>query len=218
MDRHGICYNTVKKTISGSNTTMSDITTRAAPAVPGGLHAVLGRRGVFWITLFVVAAVVSGFVWLLFQPSGQTGSPGILKVGQSAPNFTALTVSGQQVSLAQFKGHPVIINFWGTFCAPCRSETPLLQRTYQAHQGQGLVVLGVDQAEPTDAVAQYGKDYGLTYPLIPDVGQKINHQYGVTALPVSYFVDAQGIIRYVVNGVLDKNFLATGLHTIGINS
>jgi cytochrome c biogenesis protein CcmG, thiol:disulfide interchange protein DsbE len=195
---------------------MSDITTGAAPT-SGGIRAILGRRGAFWITLFVIAAVVIGFVWFLFQPSGQNGSPGILKTGQTAPNFSAQNAGGQPVTLAQFKGHPVIINFWGTFCLPCRSETPLLQRTYQAHQAQGLVVLGIDQAEQADAVAQYGKDYGLTYPLILDGGQKINRQYGVTALPVSYFVDANGVIRYAMNGVLDKNYLATGLHTIGIN-
>jgi cytochrome c biogenesis protein CcmG/thiol:disulfide interchange protein DsbE len=111
----------------------------------------------------------------------------------------------------------VIINFWGTFCAPCRSETPLLQRTYRAYQDQGLVVLGVDQAEPVDSVVQYGKDYALQYPLIPDTKLAINKLYGVTALPVSYFVDATGVIRYTVNGVLSQSTLATGLHTIGID-
>jgi len=198
---------------------MSDISANDTIAVPQtqGARRILGRHGVFWITLFVVGAVVVGFIWLLFQPSGQAGSPGILSIGQAAPNFAARTAAGQPVSLAQYRGHAVIINFWGTFCAPCRSETPLLQRTYSAYQGQGLVVLGVDQAEPVDSIVQYGKDYGLQYPLIPDTKLTINKLYGVTALPVSYFVDANGVIRYSVNGVLSQSTLATGLHTIGIN-
>jgi cytochrome c biogenesis protein CcmG/thiol:disulfide interchange protein DsbE len=195
---------------------MSDSATKAHMALPHTGRRLLGRHGIFWLALLGGAAIVVVFVWLLFQPSGQSGSPGILSVKQAAPNFTAQNSNGQPISLAQFKGHPVIINFWATFCAPCRSETPLLQRTYLAHQNQGLVVLGIDQAEEVDAIVQYGHAYALTYPLIPDSGQTINHLYGVTELPVSYFVDAQGIIRYAVNGVLDANSLATGLHAIGI--
>lgn len=197
---------------------MRDIAAQANPEAPQPKRQLLGRHGIFWIALLGGAAIVVVFIWLLFQPSGQSGSPGILSVKQAAPNFSAQTSSGKPITLAQFKGHPVIINFWATFCAPCRSETPLLQRTYLAHQSQGLVVLGIDQAEEVDAVVQYGQAYALTYPLIPDSGQKINHLYGVTALPVSYFVDAQGIIRYAVNGVLDANSLAAGLHAIGITS
>ncbi len=198
---------------------MSDISANGNFTLPQstGLRRILGRHGTFWITLIVVGVVVVGFIWLLFQPSGQAGSPGILNVGQTAPNFAAQNAAGQPVTLAQYRGHPVIINFWGTFCAPCRSETPLLQRTYSAYQGQGLVVLGVDQAEPVDSVVQYGKDYALQYPLIPDTKLAINKLYGVTALPVSYFVDAHGVIRYAVNGVLSQSTLATGLHTIGLN-
>ena len=195
---------------------MSNISAKANPTVPQSVQAVLGRHGMFWIGGGVAAVVVIAFIWLLFQPSGKAASVGILSVGQTAPNFSVQDASGHTVSLAQLRGHAVILNFWATVCLPCRSETPLLQRTFTAHHAQGLTVLGIDQAEPTDSVVQYGKDYALTYPLVPDVKLAINHQYGVTGLPVSYFIDAQGVIRYAVNGVLSQNSLATGLHAIGI--
>lgn len=182
------------------------------------VQTILGRHGLFWLGAGTATIVVVAFVWLLFQPSGKPGSVGILSVGQTAPNFSMPDTVGHPISLAQLRGHPVILNFWATVCLPCRSETPLLQRTYLAHQAQGLTVLGIDQAEPVDSVVQYGKDYALTYPLVPDVKLAINHQDGVTGLPVSYFIDAQGVIRYAVNGVLTANSLATGLHTIGINT
>ena len=204
---------------------MSNITAKPKAATPPApmsaappKSTLLGRHGVFWIGLIVVVAVVVGFIALLFAPSGKSGSPGILTIGQSAPNFAVPDANGKAISLAQFKGHPVILNFWGTFCTPCRSETPLLQRTYLAHHAAGLTILGIDQAEPTDSIVQYGKDYGLSYPLVPDGKLAINKMYGVTALPVSYFIDAQGIIRYAVNGVLSTDSLAKGLQSIGVSS
>ena len=196
---------------------MSNISAKANLTVPPRTKTLLGVHGLFWIGGGTVAVVVIAFIWLLFQPSGKAGSVGILSVGQAAPNFSVQDASGHTVSLAQLRGHPVILNFWATVCLPCRSETPLLQRTFITHQAQGLTVLGIDQAEPTDSVVQYGKDYALTYPLVPDVKLAINRQYGVTGLPVSYFIDAQGIIRYALNGVLSQTSLATGLHAIGIS-
>lgn len=180
------------------------------------IQARLGRHGAFWITGALIAIVLTLFVWLLFQPSGVKGSPGVLRVGQTAPNFSLMDSAGHRVTLAQYHGHAVLVNFWGTFCQPCQSETPLLQRTYLANKSQGLTILGVDQADPADSVAQFGKDYGLTYPLLPDVKQDVNHQYGVTALPVSYFIDGNGVIRYAVNGILQPDTLAAGLQAIGI--
>ena len=200
---------------------MSSITSRSKATIPATSpkRSLIGKHGIFWIGLMAAGLAIVGFITLLFAPSGKAGSPGILMVGQAAPHFSALNAANSKpIALAQFKGHPVVINFWGTFCAPCRSETPLLQRAYTAHSAVGLVILGIDQAEPTDSVVQYGKDYGLTYPLIPDATLAINKAYGVTALPVTYFVDAQGIIRFAMNGVLTPDTLARGLQAIGISS
>jgi cytochrome c biogenesis protein CcmG, thiol:disulfide interchange protein DsbE len=180
------------------------------------LQARLGRRGAFWIGGSVVTLGIVLFVWFLFQPSGAAGSPGVLAPGQQAPNFTLASTAGKQVSLSHFQGHPVVVNFWSTTCGPCQSETPLLQRTLQQHQAQGLVVLGVDQGEEMSAITQFGKNYELSYPLLADTHLAVNHQYGVTGLPVSYFIDGKGTIRAIVNGVLQTNTLQNGLTSIGI--
>jgi cytochrome c biogenesis protein CcmG/thiol:disulfide interchange protein DsbE len=187
------------------------------PASPiSRMRSLIGRRGLFWIGGGLAAIIVVAFIVLLFQPSGKSGSPGILSVGQAAPDFTLADVSGHKISLAAERGHPVILNFWATYCQPCQSETPLLQRTMVQYSSSGLVVLGIDQADPVVDVAQFGKDYGLTYPLLPDVSQSVNHLYGVTGLPVSYFVDKSGVIRYDVNGALQPQTLAAGLRSIGL--
>jgi cytochrome c biogenesis protein CcmG/thiol:disulfide interchange protein DsbE len=188
----------------------------AATSVRQAVRERLGPHGVFWISGGVVAILVTGFIWLLFQPSNQAGSPNALAIGHAAPNFSLRDTAGHGVRLAQYQGHPVIVNFWGTFCSPCQSETPLLQRTYTAHTAQGLVILGIDQGEDAGAVTQFGKNYGLTYPLLTDIDLAANHQYGVTALPVTYFVDAHGVIRYTSNGPLTTATMAAGLQSIGL--
>lgn len=176
---------------------------------------VLGKHGLFWIIGISVTVVVLLFVWLLFQPSGTTAST-LLPTGSRAPTFTLTDTTGHPIQLTQYRGHPVLINFWATYCAPCRTETPLLQRTLIAHQSDGLVILGVDAAEPQDAITSFGTEYHLSYPLLADFTLAINQRYGVVSLPATYFIDAQGIIRSTVNGILLNPTLAAGLQTIGV--
>lgn len=175
----------------------------------------LSPRGAFWIGGALLAAALIAFGVLLFQPSGQVGSA-LLPVGQTAPAFTLTDVAGQPINLTAYRGHPVLINFWATTCQPCQTETPFLQRTFLADKAQGLMILGVSQADPADSVAQFGANYGLTYPLLPDPLLHVGQKYQVTSLPASYFVDKQGIIRYTVNGILKTDTLAAGLRAIGV--
>lgn len=176
----------------------------------------LRRGGLLWVGVVVVIAVLAAGLWFLFQPSGTTASS-LLPVGTAAPAFHLADSTGHPVTLGQYRGHPTILNFWATFCAPCRTETPLLERTALAHTAQGLVILGIDQGEPQDAISSFGKEYGLTYPLLGDYGLSVNKQYGVTALPTTYFLDAHGIVRATSNSMLTLDSLAAGLRSIGLD-
>jgi len=181
------------------------------------IQTFLGKRGLFWISIGTIALVLGVFIWFLFQPSGSSASVG-LAVGQKAPTFTLKDPTGKKISLQQFRGHPVLVNFWGTFCGPCQTETPLLERTYQQYKNQGLVILGIDQGESSDAVAKFGSDYNLSYQLLLDTGGlDTNKAYNVTSLPASFFIDSQGTIRAVSTGVLFDTTLKSGLTAIDIH-
>lgn len=173
-------------------------------------------RTLFFAVLILVLALAGGFFWLLFQPSNASGPAGGIGIGQPAPDFTLSNANGQPVSLSSFRGHPVIINFWASYCAPCQSETPLLKTFYDAHQAQGLVILGVNEGEPLSILTQYAQNYNVTYPVLADrtLQFKDTSSYDPVPLPRTYFIDKQGIVRAVFNGALGPDQLQANYQRI----
>ena len=124
-----------------------------------------------------------------------------LTVGNLAYDFKLQDIDGNSVSLTDFRGQPVIINFWATWCAPCRIEMPELQATYEKYKNDGLVILALDQDESPEVVRSFFRDeFGLTFTPLLDVEQAIAQQYGVFNFPSSFFVNADGVITAIHRG------------------
>lgn len=131
----------------------------------------------------------------------QGGAP--LTVGDTAYNFALQDLEGNTVALNDFRGRPVIINFWATWCAPCRIEMPELERAFQAHEDQGLAILALNQAEQPDTVRTFFHDQlGLTFTPLLDEESAVADAYGAINLPTTFFVNAAGEITAVHRGVL----------------
>lgn len=126
--------------------------------------------------------------------------PGKANLGQSAPNFTVQTPQGNTVRLSDYKGQPVVLNFWATWCAPCLIEMPALEQIYRKYKDQGLVVLAVNQAEPADRVSHYMYANGLSFPSVLDPDTGVARLYRVTGYPTTYLVDRQGNLRLLRRG------------------
>ena len=154
--------------------------------------------------------------------SGEVGSisqfdnPGDLpvspEVGALAPNFALETPDGESYTLSDLRGQPVLVNFWATWCGPCRVEMPAIQAAYETHQDEGFVVLAVDhtQTDTVPNVVAFGEELGLTFPLLIDPGSQIQDEYRIRAYPSSFFVDEEGVIQAVhfgplTEGQLDEN-------------
>lgn len=149
------------------------------------------RLAAWWPALAAVVAVLVA-AFLVLRPS--SSSAGL--VGKRAPDFTLLDVGGRSVRLTGFSGHPVVLNFWGVNCLPCRRELPVLQQAYSLYRGQGLVILGVDeQLDDAQAVQLFTAEHGASYPMILDPGSKLMAPYGLDALPRSFLIDREGVIR-----------------------
>lgn len=126
-------------------------------------------------------------------------------VGDVAPDFTLKNLEGEKVSLSDFEGQPALINFWATWCAPCRIEMPLIEQMYQKYQDEGFVVLAVDVQESLTAVQWFVDNQKLTFPVLLDHdGEVANETYRIRAFPTSYFVGRDGKITSAHRGMMDQ--------------
>jgi len=136
--------------------------------------------------------------------------------GAVAPNIKLSDTSGSERSLDTLRGSLVLVNFWATWCGPCRNEMPAIQQAYEAHKSEGLVVWGVNVAETRDQVDAYARELSLNFPLLLDADSKVSHQYRVFGLPTTVFVGRDGVIREVIVGEMSKEslgaILARALH------
>ena len=131
-----------------------------------------------------------------------------------APSFVLTNLQGQPVSLAQHRGKPVILNFWATWCVPCRTEMPLLQTTLEQHRDDGLVVLAINFEEYAGLVEPFVSELDLGLEILYDNEATVSKAYQVTGLPTTFFINRQGIIQHIQIGQLDEDLLDRHLSSI----
>jgi len=165
----------------------------------------------WWPAVVAVLGVLVA-AYLVLRPAGSESG----LVGKPAPDFTLRTASGAQVHLATLRGHPVLLNFWGVSCPPCRHEVAVLQAAWTADRSHGLVILGVDeQVDDAQSISAFASERGVTYPMLVDLKQVAAPPYGVKDLPQSVLVDARGVVQKVVPApFLDSASLNKALSSI----
>jgi cytochrome c biogenesis protein CcmG/thiol:disulfide interchange protein DsbE len=137
----------------------------------------------------------------------QTANGGKVAVGAPAPAIVGTTLDGQPFDQASLRGRPVLINFWGPTCVPCRDEFPLLVANLEEHAADGFAVIGVLNSDPVDMAKQFVTTYGGTWPTVQDPDHALRVDYRVAAFPTSYFVDRDGVVRSIQQGYLtDPDF------------
>jgi peroxiredoxin len=149
------------------------------------------------------------------QRSTEQPAPREAAVGEIAPDFTLIDIrDDEQISLSQFDGRPVMLNFWATWCPPCRKEMPLLQDAYEEHQGDGLIILTIAVSDKANNVLDFSDQHDLTFPLLIDTKDQVAVQYKVLGIPTSYFIDSNGVITSVQVGDLTAPALDRHLEEI----
>ncbi|MFC5699845.1 redoxin domain-containing protein [Cohnella faecalis] len=119
----------------------------------------------------------------------------ILKIGDKPPEFKLLDLSGQVHSLEEYKGKPLILNFWGTFCPPCRDEMPALQEVYDSWKDKGVQLVGINLSENRLNVDSFIQMVGTNFPILLDKDRMTEKAYGLKQYPTTFFIDAKGKIR-----------------------
>lgn len=157
------------------------------------------------ILLALLVAALTTMVVLLVVRSPAAGQRAA--VGEPAPPIVGTTLDGAGFDLASLRGQPVIVNFWGPSCVPCRDEFPLLSDKLEAHDADGLAIVGILTDDPPEPAREFVAEYGAGWPTVTDPDRAIKAAYRVAARPQTYFVDGEGIIRSIQIGELtDTDF------------
>ena len=117
-------------------------------------------------------------------------------LGQSAPDFTLQDINGKNVSLSDFRGKTVVLNFWATWCIPCQSETPFFEAVHNERAGEDLVILAIDIKENPATVKSFANAEGMSFPILLDTEAKVAQKYCLpSAIPITIFINSEGIIK-----------------------
>ena len=156
-----------------------------------------------------VAALLTVLVWRLTH---QTPPP---KVGQPAPAFSLGRLDRKgTLSLASLRGKTVVLNFWASWCGPCKREAPALEKLWRDYRGKGVVVLGVDSNDLSGDARRFLSAHRITYPVVSDPnGLVAANRYGIAALPVTYVIDSRGrVVGGEVLGPISEKAYADTFH------
>ena len=185
------------------------------------------RAGLLIMGLGLVLGLVAGllvFVGLPAWPTAETAAQGTPAtpapapvVGAPAPDFTLEDLGGNPVRLADQQGQVVLVNFWATWCGPCRLEMPELQARYDALKDQGFTVLAVNLDEPREDAALFAQDLSLSFPVLLDPGATVNDLYRVRGYPTTYFIDRDGNVDALHVGILSAAQLDEYLAALGLS-
>jgi len=134
--------------------------------------------------------------------SGDSNGGQVPVLGSPAPDFQLENLDGQTVVLSELRGRPVLLNFWASWCGPCRLEMPFLQEVSEDEmwRGQGLVILAVNLREPASVAREFMEDNGLSFTVLLDSQGEVGMLYNTQYIPMTYFVDNDGIIRNIKRG------------------
>lgn len=128
--------------------------------------------------------------------------------GHRAPDFTLPSLAGEPVALSDLRSRVVLVNIWATWCPSCRAEMPAIEAVYQRYRDRGFTVLAVNQMEPQVAVAYFVRELGLTFPIVLDSRGSVSQLYRVRALPTTFFIGRDGMIRdMLIGGPMNEAFI-----------
>jgi cytochrome c biogenesis protein CcmG/thiol:disulfide interchange protein DsbE len=181
----------------------------------------LSMRAPMLIGLLIALALAGALIAaLLIRGGARAGAPTTeLMAGAPAPDFELADVStGRPVTLSQLRGRPVWVDFWATWCPPCKAELPRMKQMYDKYKGKGLALVGIDLQEDPNQVRDFARINGYDWTFVVDRDGKVTNRYFTAGVPSHVFIDARGVVQAVHVGDLDNGAMEQLLGKIMVNS
>ena len=167
------------------------------------------RAAIFGVASLAIVGFVFLLAWALSNRTPVTSLSGITRLQKPAPEFTLPLLDGGEVTVSRSREAPTVVNFWASWCAPCRDEAKGLERAWRSFKDRGVLFVGVDVQDTEQDAKIYVNEFEITYPNGRDVDGKITVDYGVIGLPVTFFINSDGIVeRRWVGAVSEARLMA----------
>jgi peroxiredoxin len=161
--------------------------------------------------ILVIVLVIGGYA--VFQSLFQTTE--VMKAGDKPPDFQLLGLDGTAHDLAEYRGKPLIVNFWGTFCPPCRDEMPAFQTVYDKWKDKGVQLVGINLSEDELSVKSFARQVGAQFPILIDRNKQTEKKYGLKQYPTTFFITADGKIQDIaIGGPMSESDIESHIETL----
>jgi len=159
------------------------------------------------ITGLLLALAFAGLLFTQKKAKNEFSPKSSAEAKEPAPNFTLKTVDGRDFHLSDYKGKPILINFFASWCLPCREEMPVLEKIVHEYGPKGVVFLGIAVDDTEAKIKDFITRYGVTFPVGLDKTATIQKSFGIYGIPTTYFINKQGIINYSHSGSVTEELL-----------
>jgi peroxiredoxin len=167
-----------------------------------------------WVQIGIFAIVLIIGVFTIITNLSASDSKKYPQVGDKAPDFSLIGLDGKTHKLSEYKGKPVLVNFWGTFCPPCKEEMPALQRQYDQWSNKGVVFLEVNVDKNKITVQSFMDQYKLNLPVLLDAKETVRKVYGVMDYPTTFFIGAYGKVEVKKIGQMTESYIDATLASL----
>lgn len=163
----------------------------------------MNRKTRYWVRRILMLIMVGAVAFAIYKTTGGGEKPAV-EEGKVAPDFQLQTLDGETLKLSDLRGKAVLLNFWATWCGPCRDEMPAIQSVYEKHKDKGFVVVGVNIAESQLAVKGFARQLDLSFPIVLDKERQVVDQYQIGPIPSTVFIDQNGEVVRKMDGQMDE--------------